>query len=283
MFDKTKKKANAINKELFAAERREKKLQQAAENAKPAAWKMALGDKLPEKVYNGLEGAFCKGFSVVFCRGSALIEKGYNKEDIRADYAVYDYAVQVRGRRKELKQMQRGARRSELLNLTVTTLEGIGLGALGIGMPDIVLFLGVLLKGIYETALHYGFDYESRREQVLILKMMETALSTGGDWTEKNAEVDELLMEETEKSAEITDEIFNAQLRQTSSVFALDMLLLKFIQGVPVVGIIGGAANPVYYNKVMKYVQLKYRKRYLMRQKEKLQAANNIATGFPFC
>ena len=61
------------------------------------------------------------------------------------------------------------------------------------------------------------------------------------------------------------------------------MLLLKFIQGVPVVGIIGGAANPVYYNKVMKYVQLKYRKRYLMRQKEKLQVADNIATGFPFC
>ena len=27
---------------------------------------------------------------------------------------------------------------------------------------------------------------------------------------------------------------------------------------------IGGAANPVYYNKVMRYVQLKYQKRYLL-------------------
>lgn len=48
----------------------------------------------------------------------------------------------------------------------------------------------------------------------------------------------------------------------------MDMLLLKFIQGMPIVGILGGAANPICYNKVMKYVQMKYRKRYLL-QKEK--------------
>lgn len=48
----------------------------------------------------------------------------------------------------------------------------------------------------------------------------------------------------------------------------MDMLLLKLIPGLPVVGILGGAANPVYYSKVMKYVQLKYRKRYLLKQKE---------------
>ena len=60
---------------------------------------------------------------------------------------------------------------------------------------------------------------------------------------------------------------FNRQMKETASAFAVDMLLLKFIQGLPVVGIIGGAANPVYYSKVMKYVQLKYRKRYLLKQK----------------
>lgn len=265
MFSKTQKKAAAVNKELLDVERREKKLQQSAEKAKPAAWKAVLEDRVPEKVYSGLESAFSKGFSMVFSQGRALIEKGYNKDDIKADYAIRDYAVQVKGRRKELKQMQRSAKKSDLLNLTVTTVEGIGLGALGIGMPDIVLFLGTLLKGIYETALNYGFDYESRQEQVLILKMMETALSTGHDWTEKNADVDEMLMYET---VEITDEIFNAQLQKTSAAFAMDMLLLKFIQGLPIVGIIGGAVNPIYYSKVMKYVQLKYRKRYLMKQKD---------------
>jgi hypothetical protein len=70
---------------------------------------------------------------------------------------------------------------------------------------------------------------------------------------------------ETEEP-EISEEAFQEQLRKTASAFAVDMLLLKFIQGMPVVGFLGGAANPVYYNKVMKYVQIKYQKRYLKKQ-----------------
>lgn len=52
-------------------------------------------------------------------------------------------------------------------------------------------------------------------------------------------------------------------LEKTANAFAEDMLITKFIQGIPIVGMVGGAANPVYYHKVMGYVQLKYRKRYL--------------------
>lgn len=54
------------------------------------------------------------------------------------------------------------------------------------------------------------------------------------------------------------------QLQHTSDAFAMDMLLMKFIQGLPVVGIVGGLANPVYYQRIMNYVKQKYRKRYLL-------------------
>lgn len=258
-----KRREAAMSKELLAVEKQEKKMQQAALKAKPAVWKTELEKHIPEKVYMGLESAFCKGFGVVFDQGRAIIEKGYNKEDLQADHAIRDFAVQHKGGRKELRQLHKSAKQSDLLNLAVTTVEGVGLGTLGVGMPDIVLFLGTLLKGIYETALNYGFDYESRQEQLFILKMMETALSTGEDWVSRNTEVDEMLTLET---VGITDEDFKEQMKHTASAFAVDMLLLKFIQGLPVVGILGGAANPVYYSKVMKYVQLKYRKRYLMKK-----------------
>ena len=46
------------------------------------------------------------------------------------------------------------------------------------------------------------------------------------------------------------------------------MLVMKFIQGLPVVGVIGGISNPVYYNRIMEYVRLKYHKRYLLEKKE---------------
>lgn len=261
----------AVNKELLSVEKQEKRMEQAALKSKPAVWKTELENRIPEKVYTGLESAFCKGFGLVFNQGRAIIEKGYNKEDLQTDHAIRDFAVQLKGGRRELRRMQKSAQKSGLVNMAVTTLEGIGLGALGIGMPDIVLFLGNLLKGVYETALNYGFDYESKQEQLLILKMMQTALSNEERWLQRNTEVDEMLEVET---VDITDDLFKQQVKDTASAFAMDMLLLKFLQGLPVVGILGGAANPVYYSKVMKYVQLKYRKRYLLKQKGRMQVVD---------
>ena len=259
-----KRRDTALAKELLAVEKQEKKMEQVALKTKPAVWKKELESRIPEKVYSGLESAFCKGFGVVFDQGRVIIEKGYNKEDLQADHAIRDFAVKLKGGRKELKQMHKSAKQSDFVNMAVTTVEGIGLGALGVGMPDIVLFLGNLLKGVYETALNYGFDYESRQEQLLILKMMQTALSNGESWVQRNAEVEAMLELET---PDINDDVFKQQVKDTASAFAIDMLLLKFIQGLPVVGIIGGAANPVYYSKVMKYVHLKYRKRYLLSKR----------------
>ena len=256
------RKEKTIRKELLRVEKEEAKLAQTARKAKPVAWKQELENRIPEKVYAGLEAAFAKGFSLVFQQSRGLIEKTYSKSDLEAEHAIRDFAVQRKGGRKELRRLQSGARQGSLRNLAMTTVEGIGLGALGIGMPDIVLFLGTLLKGVYETALAYGFAYDTPQEQMRILKMLSTSLSTGDAWAEGNAQVEEMLTLET---VGIAQEDLNQQIKQTASVFAMDMLLLKFIQGLPVIGILGGAANPVYYHKVMKYVQLKYRKRYLLR------------------
>ena len=260
-----KRREAALNKELQIVQKQERKLEQAAQKAKPAAWKTELENRIPDKVYSGLESAFCKGFQLVFEQGRGVIEKGYNKESIKTDHAIRDFAVQLKGSRKELKRMHRHAVRADVFNMAMTTVEGVGLGALGIGIPDIVLFLGNLLKSVYETALNYGFDYESRQEQLLILKMMQTALSSGEDWIRGNEEVDGMLFAQ---NAEITDEDFRQQIKDTANTFAMDMLILKFIQGLPLVGVIGGAANPLYHGKIMKYVQLKYRKRYLLGRKE---------------
>lgn len=268
-----KKRRKALEKELKAVQNQEKKLQKNFERAKPAAWKTALDGKIPQKVYFGLESTFSKGFSLVFNQGRSLIEKSYNKEKIQADHSIRDYAVQVKGGRKELKQIHKNAKRKDGVNMVVTTAEGIALGALGIGMPDIVLFISTLLKGIYETALNYGYDYESRDEQYRILKMMAASLNCGETWWETNAEVEELMLLE---NLMVTEEELNEQIRQTASVFAMDMLLLKFIQGLPIVGVLGGLGNPIYYNRVLNYVQLKYRKRYLQKQLENFEMENAL-------
>ena len=57
------------------------------------------------------------------------------------------------------------------------------------------------------------------------------------------------------------------QIKNTADAFAMDMLLVKFIQGLPIAGILGGVSNPIYYKRIMNYVQLKYHKRYLLSKK----------------
>ncbi len=264
------KRLAALEKELRAVEKQEKKLEKAAAEAKPAAWKTALREKIPAGVYTGLESAFAKGFALVFSKGRAILEKSYSKQDRLDDHSIRDYAVQVKGGRKELRVMHKNAVKNDFANLAVTTVEGVALGALGVGLPDIVLFLSMLLRGVYQTALSYGYDYADRAEQRLILKMMAAALSSGADRTHRSAEVDVLL---TDAAQEVSQQDLDAQMQQTAAVFAVDMLVLKFLQGLPVVGVIGGAANPVYYRRVLQYVQLKYRRRYLLAQKRRMTAA----------
>lgn len=249
-----------LRKEWEALARREQALAKQALREKESAWKRKLEEKVPAKAYGALESAFCKAFAIVFEKGTGVIEKTYRREEIQKDHAVRDYAVQLKGNRRAFRQLRGASGLGQMKNMAITTVEGVGLGVVGVGLPDIVLFVGMLLKGVYETALRYGFDYESPQERMLILKILETSLTKGELWQEKNREIDFAL---AGRLPEASPEALEEQIRRTAQVFAMDMLVLKFVQGLPVVGVLGGAGNPVYYNRVMKYVSLQYEKRYL--------------------
>lgn len=248
-------------KELKRIQKEEEKLQKKALERKEVAWKKELEKKIPQNVYDGLKSAFRKAFTLIFEKGTGIIEKTYDKNSIQMEHMVLDYDIQMRGRRKEMRQLQKTAKRDNLKNMAITTIEGIGLGALGVGLPDIVLFVGMIMKGIYESAVHYGVDYEKSNEKVFILKMMATSMATGETWVEDNKEIDSLL---EQNRLQFTEEDMKRQIEITAEVFAMDMLVMKFVQGLPIIGILGGMTNPLYYNRVLDYVQLKYRKRYIM-------------------
>lgn len=216
---------------------------------------------------NTLRSAFSGAFGLLFKKGVGIIEKTYNKDKIAANFDIRNYTVDRKSSRREIKKLKSSAAKADLVNMSVTAVEGIGLGALGIGLPDIAVFLGMILKGIYEVALNYGYDYNKTSEKYLILKMMSAALSKDNDRVIRDSEVDGMLTVEYETG----EEGLKSQIDTVSELFAADMLVLKFIQGFPVVGIIGGAYNPVYYNKIMNYVRLKYHKRYLLRKLEELK------------
>ncbi len=92
-------------------------------------------------------------------------------------HRVYDESFEQLNQKKGLKALNKLAGQNHLRNLGITALEGTGLGLLGIGLPDIPIFIGVVLKSVYEVALSYGYDYCQEDEQYFILNLLEAALA----------------------------------------------------------------------------------------------------------
>lgn len=263
--------------ELKNIEKEEEKLRKHAGQENGSKWKEALEERIPQKVLVNLKKAFGKAFELVFEKGTGIIEKTYPKEEMEKDFQIQDYAFELKEKRKELKKMKAASSKRNLKNLTISTVEGAGLGFLGIGIPDIVVFTGMILKGTYETALHYGFAYDTLEERLFLLKLLEASVSKGEAWKRCNEEADRMIedlvsrqsvsqgqsLQQSVSEGQSSQQGAAEQLAKTADAFAVDMLAAKFIQGFPVIGIAGGLSNPVYYSRIMKYVQLKYRKRYL--------------------
>ena len=249
----------SCEKELKYVISKESELQKSA--MKPvSALKRVIEQKLPDRVHSALCSAFFTAFNTVFEKGNGVIGKTFNHSETVKDHMISDYAVRLKGDHKELKRVRRRAGKTDTVNSAISTVEGVGLGLLGIGLPDLVLFISLILKGIYEKSTYYGHDYTEPRERYFILKCIETSLSRREDWIRLNSEVDGITVD----SYIPTDEELKEQIRRTADACALDMLANKFIQGLPIVGTVGGLTNPVYYGKILRYVKLKYHKRYLL-------------------
>ncbi|MBR4283192.1 MAG: EcsC family protein [Anaerotignum sp.] len=175
-----------------------------------------------------------------------------------------DFRVDKKPTRHSLRKLEVAGRKSKLINSAVTMVEGIGLGALGVGIPDIPVFLSMLLKGMYEMAASYGYDYNKKEEQILILRMIAAGLADGAE--KRNA--DRLVEEWLGFVPATKARTFEEEVEQAAEALSNAMLMAKFIQGLPVVGAAGGMNNPFVYQKVSQYAALKYKKRYLASKRQ---------------
>lgn len=224
----------------------------------PARWQEKIEQHVPEKLNDTLKAGFCKAFRLIFDKGTGIIETTYNRKKKEENYKINEYTARVKSNRRSLRAFERQAKGSKGVNMAVSTVEGIGMGVIGMGIPDIPVFIGVVLKGIYEIALSYGFSYDTQEEQIFILKLIETSLSHGTDLLAENAELDTWIREPF--SFEVSRK---EQIQKTADVLAEEMLYLKFIQGIPLVGVAGGLFDVVYQKKITDFAELKYHKRFL--------------------
>ncbi len=231
-------------------------------NIKPTMEK--LQDKIPSKFTAMLDKAFYKGFQFVFQKGGVYIEKTYNKENLELEHDLNNYAIDKYSSKKHIKKMDKQSNQSMALNQSISLLEGGILGIFGIGLPDIPIFLSVIIRTIDEIALSYGYQYDTDEEKAYILYVICGAMTKEERQKEYDEKIDFLGKNIDSNICEIIN--LDDVMKETAQILSNTLLTAKLIQGLPIVGVIGGAINPAIINKVGKYSRLKYKKRYLLKK-----------------
>lgn len=115
-------------------------------------------------------------------------------------------------------------------------VQGVGLGLLGIGLPDIPLFTLTLLKTIRETAVSFGFAGTETDEQVWILRLIEASLSSGTELEERNRMLNQFIQEGAWPDSPVLEQQMPANGAHAFPVHAV----LEICSGIPLVGAVGG-------------------------------------------
>ena len=61
------------------------------------------------------------------------------------------------------------------------------------------------------------------------------------------------------------------RIKKASKTLSSELLYMKFLQGIPIVGAVGGAYDVVYLQRVNEYAKLKYHYRYLFNQRKNMK------------
>ena len=142
---------------------------------------------VPDGLQQKLESAFYRAFRLILEQGTGAIEKTYSRERLDAEYRTREFAARLYPERRNLSAGRRAAARRQAAGVAGACAEGAALGILGIGLPDIPLFLAVLLRSLYAQALQFGIDYRRPEETEFLLDLIALSLSPGEDFAARDA------------------------------------------------------------------------------------------------
>ncbi|MFR5805417.1 MAG: EcsC family protein [[Clostridium] symbiosum] len=263
-------KKTALEKEWESFLRREKKLLRKYGRRKEPLLERKLQKAVPDSLSEKLEAAFYRAFCMILENGTAAIEKTFPKDRLEAEYKTREYAGTVYPVRKNLAAGRKLAARNAAAGVAGACAEGAVLGLLGIGLPDIPIFLAALLRSLYTQALHFGVDYGKAEEQVFLLELLALSLYNGDDFMEREAEMNRKIYRmacEDDSQTKRETNLKQAALK-ASGALSGELLYMKFLQGIPVAGLIGGLYDGIYMKKVTDYAAVKLERRYLLTKSE---------------
>lgn len=261
-----RKKPTAWEKEWAALQKREQNYLSQQAEYKPPKLNQLLEGKVPPKLQDTLNRAFVKAFALMFEKGTSVLERTIPISEISKQYQENQFSADLRRDRRSLRAFSRRSGKAAAVNLTLSGVEGVVLGALGVGIPDIPVFTGVMLRSLYEMAGHFGFSYRSAQEQYFQLLLIQGAFSYGDELLACDQALNRFI-----DSPSLPDGFdLTAQITKTAQTLSQQLLYMKFLQGIPIVGVAGGTYDAVCLHRIQRFATLKYQRRLLLQQKARL-------------
>ena len=231
------------------------------ESAQPNLLEEKVSSHVPQKLGDTLTMAFEKALALVQEQGKSIVEKTYDRDQQEHDYTVRDFAADLRLTKKTARAFRHNAGKSKTSSVAISCVEGVGLGLLGIGLADIPILMGVIFRSLHQIAMSYGFEIDSEEEKLFALVIMETAMARGKEF---------VLLDDTINAAINRKQgigiDMSTQRKKTAQSLANELLCMKFIQGIPLVGAIGGISDYVAVKLISDHGELKYRRRFLLEK-----------------
>ncbi len=258
---------NIVLKRLQANNKKEQAFFKKPTGKNSAKINALLADKVPQNLQGTIKMAFAKSFNTIFEKGTLVIEKSFNRDEIELKHKVNSYALNIKPDNKRIKAFENEAFKAQSVNVLLSGAKGVGMGLLGIGLPDIPVFIGMVLKGIYEIALQYGYDYKSEEDRFFILNIITISLMEKERAMQKNEELNAFIISKTLPQNYDRQELIH----EVSDVLSTELLCMKFLQGVPIVGAVGGVFDAFFTKRILDFAKIQYNKKFLL---EKLNEQN---------
>lgn len=251
-----------LQREIERQRRAERRFLKKQLNKEPTRLDMLLEDKVPAKLEATLDKAFAKAFNLIFSKGSSIISKTFSTDKLIAEFEADSIYLEELGGRREMLKFKRRAAFTGTAHTLVSTVTGAALGFVGGTIPDIALFITLLLRNIYKIAMKYGYAFDTDDEKKFILRLIAAAVQDGDKIYDADRDINFLIRNGISSDESTVDE----RIHEAAVALAHALLLMKFLQKIPVVGVIGGASDFIYMEKISDYAVLKYHRRFLEDQ-----------------
>lgn len=256
------RKKTVLDKEISRFKRAERRFLRKQQNRQPTRLDELLAEKIPAKLESTLDEAFVKAFGLIFSKGSLLIEKTFSADKLIAEFEADTIQLEESGRGRDMRKFRWRASVTGSAHTLVSAVSGITLGLTGAWIPDIVIFLSLALRNMYNIAMRYGYAYDTEEEKKFMLRIIAAAVTDGEEIIARDKDINKLIRAGLSSEECTLDDC----IRDAAVCLSHALLYMKFLQNFPVVGVIGGASDFIYMEKISDYAVLKYQRRFLMDQ-----------------